>query len=226
MIEKIQIIHEDFQEALKIMPYESVGRVFMALIAFASDEDPEPILGEDTTARVKFYDMKSQVIRNENYRISKAHAGSEGGKAKAEKAKQSVAERSTSKHNVAELSTTKQSVAPYPNPNPYPNPTPIKKTYGECENVLLSDDEYEKIKAKGLANLIDELSLYIEGSGKKYKSHYAVIRQWGNRREKEKQEKKESIAPLSGAGAKNMFNRYPQRTDYDFKALEDKLVKN
>ena len=220
MIDKIQIIHEDFWEALNAMKYESIGRTFMALIAFARDEDPEAFLGDDDIARVKFFDMKSQVKRNEDYRISKSHAGSEGGKAKAEKAKQSVAKCSTSKHDVAQRSTTKQSVAP----NPNPNPNPIKRPYGECANVLLSDDEYKKIVDQGLTNLIDELSFYIASKGDKYKSHYAVIRQWANRREKEKTEAK--VTPLSGSNAKNQFNRFSQRTDYDFDALEKKLIKN
>ena len=60
-----------------------------------------------------------------------------------------------------------------------------KRLYGECANVLLSDEEYEKIKTGGMIGLIDELSLYIASTGKTYKSHYAVIRQWANRRKNE-----------------------------------------
>ena len=97
-----------------------------------------------------------------------------------------------------------------------------KRPYGECANVFLTDDEFEKIKSQGIANLIDELSLYIASKGDKYKSHYAVIKQWANRREKEKV----VASPMSGQNAKNQFNRYAQRTDYDFQALEAKLIKN
>ena len=112
---------------------------------------------------------------------------------------------------------------PNTNTNTNTNTYKDKKTFGECANVFLSDEEFEKIKSKGLENLIDELSLYIEASGKKYKSHYAVIRQWDNRRKKEKAE---SVVSSSGREAKNQFNRYLQRTDYDFAALEKKLTRN
>ena len=54
----------------------------------------------------------------------------------------------------------------------------------------MTEDEYQKIKSEGLEPLIDELSLYIASSGKTYKSHYAAIRQWANRRKKEKNEPK------------------------------------
>ena len=64
-----------------------------------------------------------------------------------------------------------------------------KKTHGEFMNVCLSDEEVEKIKEKGLESLIDELSEYIESSGKKYKSHYATILQWARKRKQQTQSK-------------------------------------
>lgn len=96
-----------------------------------------------------------------------------------------------------------------------------KDIYGEAQNVLLTKEEYQKIKDKGLTDLIDELSLYMASKKKSYADHYMTILAWGRRREKEN--KPES---LSGANAKNQFNRFNQRTDYDFAALEKKLIKN
>lgn len=67
----------------------------------------------------------------------------------------------------------------------------INKTpYGEFANVMLTPDEYEKIKDKGLLDILEELSGYIEQIGtkaaeKKYKSHYAVILNWARRKPKE-----------------------------------------
>jgi len=98
-----------------------------------------------------------------------------------------------------------------------------KKPYGEFANVFLTDEEFEKVKNQGLTNLIEELSLYIASKGNKYKSHYAVIKQWANRRAKEKETKPSSLA---GQNSKNQFNRFNQRTDYDFEALEKKLTRN
>ena len=53
-----------------------------------------------------------------------------------------------------------------------------KKSYGEFANVLLTNEQYqklEKIYCHHLSNAIETLSTYIESSGKKYKNHYAVL---------------------------------------------------
>ena len=57
---------------------------------------------------------------------------------------------------------------------------PAKHKYGEYKNVLLTDDELEKLKAEYADYLdrIERLSSYIASTGKAYKSHYATIRNW------------------------------------------------
>ena len=79
MFEKIQIIHEDFRESFEGMSYESVGRVLMALIAYANDEDPAPALGDDVQAKTLFPTIRKHVERNEEYRSSRANNGKKGG---------------------------------------------------------------------------------------------------------------------------------------------------
>ncbi len=65
---------------------------------------------------------------------------------------------------------------------------PTRHKYGEYKNVLLSDEELEKLK-KELPNTyeyyIDRLSEYMASSGKHYKSHLATIRVWA-RKDKDK----------------------------------------
>lgn len=60
---------------------------------------------------------------------------------------------------------------------------PVKHKYGEYKNVLLTDDELEKLKDKfpDWQDRIERLSLYIESKGAKYKSHYATILSWARR---------------------------------------------
>jgi len=96
-----------------------------------------------------------------------------------------------------------------------------KDIYGEAKNVFLTAEEYQKIKEKGLTELIEELSLYMASKKKTYADHYMTILAWGRRREKDN--KSDS---LSGRNAKNQFNRYEQRTDYDFETIEKKLIRN
>jgi predicted phage replisome organizer len=65
-----------------------------------------------------------------------------------------------------------------------PSPAkPTKHKYGEYNNVLLSDDELEKLKTEypDYAERIERLSSYVASTGKSYKSHYATIRNWARK---------------------------------------------
>ena len=58
---------------------------------------------------------------------------------------------------------------------------PIKHKYGEYKNVLLTDEEMEKLKNEfpyDYEKRIERLSEYIASHGKKYSSHLATIRSW------------------------------------------------
>ena len=59
-----------------------------------------------------------------------------------------------------------------------------KHKHGEYKNVLLSDDELEKLKVAFPAewqDRIERLSIYMESKGAKYKSHYATILNWARK---------------------------------------------
>lgn len=60
---------------------------------------------------------------------------------------------------------------------------PVKHKYGEYQNVLLTDEELQKLQAEyyDSAERIERLSSYIASTGKAYKSHYATIRNWARK---------------------------------------------
>ena len=60
---------------------------------------------------------------------------------------------------------------------------PVKHKHGEYSNVLLTDEEMEKLKAEfpDINDRIERLSSYIASTGKAYKSHYATIRNWAKK---------------------------------------------
>ena len=71
-----------------------------------------------------------------------------------------------------------------------PTKSPRHK-YGSYKNVLLSDEDMEKLKTEfpdDYEERIERLSEYIESKGAKYKNHLATIRSWA-RKDKEKQPK-------------------------------------
>ena len=65
-----------------------------------------------------------------------------------------------------------------------PKPSkPVKHKHGEYANVLLTDEELEKLKAEypDWQERIERLSSYVASTGKSYKSHYATIRNWARK---------------------------------------------
>ena len=63
-----------------------------------------------------------------------------------------------------------------------------KRAHGFFANVLLTDDEMQKLAVEipNYEDYIERLSHYIESSGKKYKSHYATILSWHRKDDEEK----------------------------------------
>lgn len=86
-----------------------------------------------------------------------------------------------------------------------------KEKYGEFENVLLTKEEYEKIKNNNLEKYINKLSIYIESKGTKYKSHYATILNW-SRKEKEQ---KDNRPKTSREKMDEVFERFLNAKDED-----------
>jgi predicted phage replisome organizer len=66
-----------------------------------------------------------------------------------------------------------------------PTPSkPVRHKYGEYKNVLLSDEEYEKLVTEfpnDYDQRIERLSGYIASTGKTYKNYLATIRNWAKR---------------------------------------------
>ena len=64
----------------------------------------------------------------------------------------------------------------------------IRHKYGEYNNVLLTDEDMDKLKAEfptDYQERIERLSCYIASTGKSYKNHLATIRNWA-KKDKEK----------------------------------------
>ena len=72
----------------------------------------------------------------------------------------------------------------------------IRHKYGEYQNVLLSDTDYEKLKAEfptDYAERIEAVSEYCKSSGKSYKDYLATIRAWARRDAKKNKPTKNDV---------------------------------
>ena len=63
-------------------------------------------------------------------------------------------------------------------------------TIGEYRNVYLTEKEYNQLKAdfSGLDSLIEQLSAYIQSTGRKYADHAATLRIWAKRQKSEQKQ--------------------------------------
>jgi hypothetical protein len=67
----------------------------------------------------------------------------------------------------------------------------VKHKYGEYKNVMLSDDDMDKLKAEFPSDFqerIERLSCYKESTGKSYKNDLATIRNWARKDTKPQEE--------------------------------------
>lgn len=212
------IIHiDDYADAILGLPAESAGRLFLSLVTYAKGEEVGHLLDDDLLARTTFSIMKSHIDRDRAYKEKMSAIGKKGG-APVGNSNASKTTKNNQKQAEVDLGCFENKQKQRPNPKPKPKPKENKRPYGECANVLLTDEEHQKIIDEGYAGLIEELSLYIASKGDKYKSHYAVIKQWANRRKKEQAEKT-VLKP-------NQFTQGVMRTEIDFSDLEKRLVKN
>lgn len=81
--------------------------------------------------------------------------------------------------------------------NPKPdNPKPARHKYGQYQNVLLTDEQLEKLKSEfpsDWQDRIERVSGYVQSSGKHYKDYLATIRNWAKRDQQSNQSNK--VAP-------------------------------
>ena len=63
-------------------------------------------------------------------------------------------------------------------------------TLGEYRNVFLTEKDYKRLKAdfSGLDGLIEQLSAYIQSTGKRYADHAATLRIWAKRQKSEQKQ--------------------------------------
>ncbi len=103
------------------------------------------------------------------------------------------------------------------------SPSPSPNNCGEYKNVVLSESEMKKLQEEfptDLSERIDRLSSYLATSGKKYKSHFAIIRKWAKEDEAAKNDK-----ALSADKAGKLCN-YTDTNEIDYKAYEDMVIRS
>ena len=152
---------------------------------------------EQTRKRVQKYREKQKLL-NSNVNVTLHNAIEE---------EEEEEEKEKNKNNIKENINTKESA------NATAKANRIQKhKYGEYKNVLLTDEELEKIKDEypDWQKRIENLSNYIASTGKSYKSHYATIRNWARRDQTQQQAKR----PGENKTAQQLNDAYQMMADW------------
>ena len=193
------ILYNSFYESIKSLKNEQLGKLLRAIFNYTINGE----ITQDNEILIAFMFIKNQIDIDakkwEEIKQKRSEAGRLGGINRAINKKQILS--SKSKQRLTELSNAKQSQANQAvnvndNVNVNVNDNVInkkrnikeKKSYGEFNNVLLTDEEYAKLEKSNLLPYIETLSSYIASKGKKYKSHYATILTWSRNDKKNKVE--------------------------------------
>lgn len=104
---------------------------------------------------------------------------------------------SIDKDSVVESSVVEESIGENAEDINVPSKPPkvVRHKYGSYKNVLLSDEDYDKLLQEfpgDFSDRIERLSEYMASTGKSYKNHLATIRNWAKRDKPKAQVKKGS----------------------------------
>ena len=181
-------VFTDFAEAIEPLSEAERGRLFTAMLQYASTGETAELKGAE---RFVWPTAKQNIDRTRVEAERNAACGSKGGRPKKptetdlnrKKATETDLNRKKADKD-KDKDKDKDNIIPPISPNgdivPLEGERSRKHKYGEYKNVLLTDDELEKLKAEYADYLdrIERLSSYIASTGKTYKSHYATIRNW------------------------------------------------
>lgn len=190
------VLPTDLLDDLEDFSDDEVGKIFRAILIYTNEtEEPE---FDDRAMKVVFRHIKKYIdSANENY-DKKVQAnrvnGAKGGRPKKDAEEnpknptviektERFSEKPNKSHTETESETDIKSVSECEcETEPDGAAHTHTKSYGENKNVMLSDEEYERLTERmggsKRSEYIEKLSDYMASTGKKYQSHYATICSW------------------------------------------------
>ena len=198
------VLYTSYEEQLSFLTDEDCGQLLKAIITYVKTQKREKYNGAFGMA---YSFICSQIERDMQKYNHIKEKRKEAGK-KSAQARQQRSAKSTSVKSVQQTSTNStvnvngnenenvnvdgnvnenvngnviNDINIYSSVDTTPKLKKIKHKYGEYKNVLLSDEDMEKLKTEfpnDYLNRIERLSAYVASTGKKYKNHLATIRNW------------------------------------------------
>ncbi len=167
--------YRSYYEAIQNLPKREQTAVLLAVCAYALD-NKEPKLSGMANA---IFTLIRPTLDTGRKKALSGKKGGESGKQTASKpqanGKQTVIEKEGEIEKEVEIENECYITPP---------PKKTRHKYGHYSNVLLSDEELDKLKIEfptDWEQRIERLSEYIASKGAKYKNHLATIRAWARK---------------------------------------------
>ncbi len=96
----------------------------------------------------------------------------------------------------------------------------VRHRYGEYKNVLLSDEESDKLKAEfpnDWKERIEAVDTWVQQKGKGYSDYLATIRNWARR---------ENVKTGAASAKKSRFNNYTDTNKPDYSNFGEQILKD
>ena len=172
-------IFTSFAESIEPLSDAECGRLFRAMLKYAESGAAPEFNGNE---RFLWPTAKQHIDHEAAYLDKKRAAGSIGGKHR--QANASTAKQTEAKPSHKDKEKEKDNIS-LPTVEIYARE---KHKYGTYKNVLLTDEELEKLKAEfpDWQDRIERVSEYVAKTGKGYKNYLAVIRSWARKDEEKK----------------------------------------
>ena len=191
----------EFEPIFKSLPLEQAGLLILALYQY-EHEEVEPDFSDNEILQFSWKThIKPKIDEyKEKYKKTceaRREAGSKGGKSNQEKQKQAKQANATfNKQNEQKVANQADIDGDIDIDididkdikEKYKKEKPVKHKHGQYKNVLLSDDELQKLQTEfpiDWQKRIENVSEYCASHGKTYKDYLATIRNWA-RRDKQK----------------------------------------
>lgn len=197
------------EDKLNMLSDEQAGRLYKSLYAYCRTGE-KPDFSDDPLLNYAFADFLIDIERDrdryEKTCARRKEAGKLGGAPKgnknaeksgisSDKNNQKQAKQPNGSENNQKQPKTSKTSESEAEAEAEANTTNVvkeknkKEKYGEFDNVQLTKEEFEKLKAafpSDWRDRIERLSQYLAQTGKRYKSHYATILSWARRDREEK----------------------------------------
>lgn len=172
--------YRSYYDAIRELPKKEQTSVLLAICAYALDSE-EPKLSGTASAIFTLVRPTLDVGRRKAMGGRNGTPAKDSGKMEERHQKDPAKEKEKEKEREGEKE--KEEEREDECPLPPVSPPPGRHRYGKYANVLLSDEDLEKLKTEfpDWEARIERLSEYIASKGAKYKNHLATIRAWARK---------------------------------------------